>query len=128
MFSSHRRPGRLVLYGRDNDLLHHRSLVLSSAGFRVSSMVNHQKLVALLSDQEKCFELLILCHTVVMEERHSLNQIANELGIPTYQVIPLISPAALIAELLIVLGDREYESLQTAGGSVPHPWRITSHF
>jgi len=78
-------------------------------------MVNHQKLVALLSDQEKCFELLILCHTVVMEERHSLNQIANELGIPTYQVIPLISPAALIAELLIVLADREYESPQTAG-------------
>ena len=61
--------------GRDATLLKTRNEILSSSGCIVTSALSTSDLVNLFFDGD--FDLLVICHTIPLEERHRLLRLAR---------------------------------------------------
>jgi hypothetical protein len=77
---------RILIYGQDSPLLETRRLLLASAGFRVNTVSNLRQLRDAVSQAQPPYELLILCHTVPLDQRETISSIALDAGAGVYQL------------------------------------------
>jgi hypothetical protein len=75
----------ILIFGHNEHLLRSRCWVLQSQGFEARTTTDVMEAGRLLITQE--IELLILCHTLPMEERESLLAIASSLHPPVKVLI-----------------------------------------
>ena len=83
---------KILVYGNDSTLLHTRRLVLASAGFEVDTVSSLRQFRRFADSAEPSYELFILCHTVVEEERRRIGLIAIDKRVGLYQLQRMEAP------------------------------------
>ncbi len=81
-------PASVLVFGRDYQLVHTRSLILEKAGFRVRTASSLPEIQQLLS--EPTMDLMLLCHSLSPQE-------CNEALLLTHQRWPHIQTIALVS-------------------------------
>jgi DNA-binding response OmpR family regulator len=84
-------PAAVLVFGRDYQLVHTRSLILEKAGFRVRTASSLPDLHQLLS--EPSMDVMLLCHSLSTEECNQALAMAQERW-PHIQTISMLSAAS----------------------------------
>jgi DNA-binding NtrC family response regulator len=81
-------PASVLVFGRDHQLVHTRSLILEKAGFRVRTASSLPDIQQLLS--EPTMDVMLLCHSLSIQECADALTITHERW-PRIQTIALVS-------------------------------------
>jgi hypothetical protein len=87
---------RILVYGRDSSLLHTRRLVLAAAGYDTDTVSDLRLLRQFIERSDPPYELLILCHTVPVEERAVISSITRNAKLGLYQLQRMEPPPRLV--------------------------------
>ncbi|WP_221313377.1 hypothetical protein [Granulicella aggregans] len=78
-------------------------MILKQAGFDICTVTDPHKLTDRLESGSGSHDLLILCHTVPIEERESIASLAAQNRTLVLQIEALISPSKLVQEVARVV-------------------------
>jgi DNA-binding response OmpR family regulator len=81
-------PASVLVFGRDHQLVHTRSLILEKAGFRVLTASSLPDIQRLLS--EPTMDVMVLCHSLSPQDCNDALRITHERW-PHIQTVALVS-------------------------------------
>ena len=91
---------RLLLYGYDQILLETRCSVLRIAGFDICTLIEPGAFKSALDAVGEPYDLLVICHSVPVNERDTIRSLAAQFRMPIFQIEAHIQPEKLVAEVL----------------------------
>ena len=101
-----RNPARLLLFGRDANLLELRALVLRSAGMTVEIATDIDDVKVRFATSGSIYQALICCHTATQAECTEVIAIATRAQTALVMMECLLPPSELIDRVSKLIAER----------------------
>src|ERR1700733_1078264 len=98
-------PDRLLLFGRDANLLETRAMVLRSAGMTVDVAVDIGAFKGRITAPGSIYDVVVCCYTATTAECNEIIPIANRTRTSLLMLEHLLSPQALIDQVSNLIKD-----------------------
>ena len=92
-------PARLLLFGKDPELLETRAKVLRSAGMIADIAVDLDDFEVRITNSDSVYDVVVCCHTVTEAECNEVIAISNLTRATVMMVERLLPPRALVDQV-----------------------------
>ncbi len=98
-------PGRLLLFGKDADLLESRALVLRSAGMIVDIAVDIDEFKIRIAAPGFAYDVIVCCYTATKADCSEISTLSNRTRTSVMILEHFLLPSELIGQVSNLIGD-----------------------